>query len=675
MTDSPRQPWLHRLILSVDGPVTVVSDAAGGLDAPGAGVLADDRRVVSRLDLRLGGRSPEPLAASAVGASSEHWLSAPHLGDDGPDPTVEVLRERTVDGDGVHEVITLRSRATRTIRTELELFLAGDGADLAQVKRGTAAGTALPVRVIRGAGTPEWGQDAGPDAGQGGAQDAAQDPAQDVGEDAAQDAVAARFGWGDERHHVVVTLDPHPQQATRDGEGLRLRWALEVAPAATWRLRLRIGVLRLAGTAFDAGPGSGLADWDPEVIAGSVADPTLAQTVRTGLTDLRHLLLTDPDGPDAPDGRRDLVAAAGTPWYLTLFGRDALWTARMMLPLSPSLARGTLRALARRQADHDDEDSGAEVGKILHEVRRTTYASGTMRLPTVYFGTVDATPLWVTLLVESWRAGLPDADVAALRPTLDGALSWMRGAAERSPDGLLRYVDGTGHGLSNQGWKDSGDSMRRADGSIAPAPIALVEAQAYAVQAARGAADLLDAVDGSGGAPWRAWADALSDLVRERFWVGPDHDRYLAMALDAQGRTVDGVGSNMGHVLGTGVLSAPEAALVVRRLMRPDLLREFGIGTLSSDNPAYNPIGYHTGSVWTHDTAAAMLGMAAEGYPDEAREVATRLLRLSAGTGYRLPELVGGESVLGVPVPYPAACRPQAWAAASAAALLQVLTG
>ena len=200
------------------------------------------------------------------------------------------------------------------------------------------------------------------------------------------------------------------------------------------------------------------------------------------LADLAGLLLADPDAP------ADVFAAAGSPWFLTLFGRDSLWTARMTLPFGTDLARGTLHTLARRQGTSTEPSTGEEPGKILHEVRRSTYAdpSSHLHLPPVYFGTVDATPLWVCLLHDAWRWGLPDADIVALAPHLDRALAWQAASVERSPDGLLRYVDESGHGLANQGWKDSGDSMRRRDGSIAPAPIALVETQAYAVQAARG---------------------------------------------------------------------------------------------------------------------------------------------------------------------------------------------
>ena len=265
--------------------------------------------------------------------------------------------------------------------------------------------------------------------------------------------------------------------------------------------------------------------------------------------------------------------------------------------------------------------------------------------------------------------------VRELRPPLMAALGWIRRAAETADDGFLRYLDATGTGLSNQGWKDSGDAMRRRDGSIAEAPIALVETQAYAVAAASGAADLVESVLGEPGGDLRAFARGLADRVRERFWVRDAHGPYLAMALDRHGEPVDGVASNMGHVLGTGTLTAEESDRVTARLTSPDLLGPFGIGTLGRANPAYNPIGYHTGSVWTHDTAICALGMVRDGHGTAAAAVLRALVEASPQVGFRLPELFGGSADSGLPVPYPASCRPQAWSAASAAALVGATLG
>ncbi|WP_010145961.1 amylo-alpha-1,6-glucosidase [Serinicoccus profundi] len=343
-------------------------------------------------------------------------------------------------------------------------------------------------------------------------------------------------------------------------------------------------------------------------------------------------------------------------------------------PQPPRAGRIGARAAILTGETHDLA-TAAEVGKILHEVRRASFEDHEIALPPLYYGTVDATPLWICLLHDTWRFGLPTEGLREFLPTLQAALGWMERSVAQSTDGLLRYLDDSGHGLSNQGWKDSGDAMRRADGSIAPAPIALLEAQGYAVEAARGAARLLEALGEGDPAGWRSWADALAGRVRDHFWVGSGEEAYLAMALDRDGRPVDGVGSNMGHVLETGLLTEEESARVVRRLMRPDLLTPFGVATLSADNPAYNPLGYHTGSVWTHDTAIALRGLVATGHRAEADIVIEALLRLAQAVDGRFPELTSGEPLGSTAVPYPASCRPQAWSAATAGVLMTAAVG
>ncbi|MEO6653972.1 MAG: glycogen debranching N-terminal domain-containing protein [Ilumatobacteraceae bacterium] len=618
------QPWLHDYDITVDGPVTIVAERSGDLGAPATGIIVDDRRVVRTLQLFFDDVACVPVASSAVGSISEHWSVARHLGGTGPDPTVEVRRRRAIDALVVTETITVQSRHDQTVSTTMTMLVGGDGADIGHIKMGHDD-------------TPQLVAD------------------------------PERVRWNDERHDTDITARPAPGKVTglREG-GLCLSWPVIIEPSGSVTIELTWTFRRRQETDFDADAGSQSVDWDAEHLADSTRDPRLGELVRVGLTDLRHLTLRDPLAAD------DIVAAAGTPWYLTLFGRDAIWTARLMASHSHALVGGTLRSLARRQAHVADIETAAEPGKILHELRRTSATSERLGLPSLYYGTVDATPLWIALLHDGWQTGMPEREIVELLPNLDAALTWMKHTVEAAPDGLLRYADLSQHGLANQGWKDSADSMRRADGSIAKSPIALIEAQAYAVQAALTAAEL-GAAFGLAMGFWRQWADDLAARVRERFWIGTGDDAYLAMALDGDGQPVDGVASNMGHALGTGILTPDESARVVARLLRPDMLRDFGIGTLSSENPAYNPIGYHTGSIWAHDTAIIATGMARAGFNDEAAIVAERLLRLGAECGYRMPELCGGEAVGRRPVPYPAACRPQAWAAAAAVAVHNIL--
>lgn len=330
-------------------------------------------------------------------------------------------------------------------------------------------------------------------------------------------------------------------------------------------------------------------------------------------------------------------------------------------------------------------------GKILHEVRRaplvlheahTDGPETVVTIPPEYFGTIDATCLWIMLLGDLADAG---HDVSEFDAALDAALEWLAEHADADGDGLLEYRDESGSGLANQGWKDSGDSIRFADGSQADAPIALAEVQGYAHAAALvGSRALAARGDEAGARRWRTWASDLAARFRARFWVSDAVGRYPALALDAAKRPVDGCASNMGHLLGTGILDADEAATVVARLTGPDMFSGYGIRTMSTTNAAYWPLSYHVGSVWTHDTAWCIDGMRREGHLDAARTVASGLLRAAAGFDDRLPELFGGhpapghtgggEPVCWPPHPYPASCRPQAWAAASAAVILDALT-
>lgn len=390
-------------------------------------------------------------------------------------------------------------------------------------------------------------------------------------------------------------------------------------------------------------------------------DDRLTRWTARALGDLDALRLTLTALPD------DEFVAAGAPWFFTLFGRDAIWTARMLLPLGPEIAAGTLRVLASLQGTKVDVDTAEQPGKIMHELRRSETVVEQFSLPPLYYGTIDATPLWISLLHDAWRWGMPREQVEALLPNLERALTWMRDFGDADGDGLLEYIDETGRGLANQGWKDSGDSVQWRDGTLAKGPIALCEVQAYAYEAAIDGAELLEAF-GRDGTPWRAWAERLRVVFRERFWIDdPDGTPYPAIALDAEKRPVDTVTSNLGHLLGTGLLDEPESAVVAARLGSPELDSGFGLRTMSTDSAGYWPLSYHGGSVWTHDTAIAITGLRAGGFDEPAASLTEGLLRAAVGFDYRMPELHSGESEM--LVPYPAACRPQAWSAAAAIAL------
>ena len=400
-------------------------------------------------------------------------------------------------------------------------------------------------------------------------------------------------------------------------------------------------------------------------------DSRLAATVHRSLVDLRHLLLTDPLDPT------DVFAAAGSPWYLTLFGRDSIWAARMSLPFGTELARGTLRALARRQGTRTDVASAQEPGKILHEVRRTVFVDpGNFALPPVYYGTVDATPLWVCLLHDAWRWGLAPADVVELRPALEGALGWMRRAARE----LARRAAALPRRLRHRPEQPGLEGLRRRDAhrrrhhrrrarSRSSRPRRMPSRRRWVPPTCSRRSSARTAPPGGPGPSTSP--TGCGPASGSTGPAGPGSP----WPWTATAASVDGVGSNMGHALGTGMLRPAESARVAATLGAPDMLGPLGVRTLSAANPAYNPLGYHTGSVWTHDTAICAHGLARSGHPGEAARAVAALVDVAAASGYRWPELFGADPVGGRPAPYPASCRPQAWAAASAGLIVSTVLG
>jgi glycogen debranching enzyme len=346
----------------------------------------------------------------------------------------------------------------------------------------------------------------------------------------------------------------------------------------------------------------------------------------------------------------------------------------MMLPLGTDLALGTLRVLARRQGAKTDPETGEAPGKIMHELRRSDVTLGG-RLPAAYYGTIDATLLWISLLHDAWRWGAAPAAIAGLLPHLEAALSWLSDHADADGDGFLEYLDLTGRGLANQGWKDSGDAVRGHDGRLAAPPIALAEVQGYAYRAALDGAALLDAFDRPGGDRWRSWAAAMATRFRAAFWV--EQGRYPALALDRDKRPVDSLTSNIGHLLGTGMLTGEEESRVAAALADPAMSGGYGLRTMSSDDRGFAPLSYHCGSVWAHDTAIVTAGLARGGFAAEALTLIDGLLSAAEAFGFRLPELYGGDArtELSRPVAYPAACHPQAWSAAGSVLVLQSWLG
>lgn len=618
------QPFLHAQEVVLAAPTQCWFAADGAMGAAAIhGVVVSDVRVIGGLDYLIAGESGEHVGTERLGAGTAR-IDHLHRQLDGPgaDPDVRSRLDRTARIDGMDDRLTLTSRLSEPITTTVIARLRADLSPMDGVKAGLAGVLGGGIHVDGSGAT--W---------------------TDGTVSARLDAPGARLGVADNllelTWHVLIPA----------GGSVSVGWGV----SATDSSAVVIGV--------DAP-----APWAGARVTAD--DRRLERWVETALDDLAALRLTTTHAPGEP------FFAAGAPWFFTLFGRDSLWAARMMLPLGTEIAASTLRALASLQGTALDPSIAEAPGKIMHELRR-----GELRLPgegivlpPLYYGTHDATPLWVCLLHDAWRWGMPEAQVESLLPALEAALGWMRDFGDADGDGLLEYIDETQRGLANQGWKDSGDSIQWADGRLAEGPIALVEVQAYAYEAAMHGADLLDHFGREGGDTWRAWAAALHERFHASFWLEDAAGRYLAIALDAAKRPVDAVASNAGHVLGTGLLSPAQARAVATRLVGDDLSSGFGLRTMSTTAAGYWPLGYHGGSVWAHDTAIAISGLTREALTEQADILIAGLLAAADGFDSRMPELHSGDSGTR-PLPYPASCRPQAWSAASSIVVLSSLLG
>jgi glycogen debranching enzyme len=615
-----RQPLLHDAVVTFRAPAQAWSRSDGSMGAGAIdGVYVSDVRVLRGLDVTVDGSTPEHIATLQDAADRSRFVSLLRgIDAPGADPDVRGELSREVMPSGARHTFTISSRLTRpataTIRVALEPAL-----DEVQVVKSGMLGDA-PAPLIDG----------------------------------------ERATWGADG--IAVVLRAAGAELRETTGAITAEWTVEVPPQGA--VSIAIDLQATDEHAVVAAP-KGPPQWTTPVT--ETADDRLRRWVARSLSDLDALRLTTTSAPDFP------FVAAGAPWFFTLFGRDALWVARFLVPLGSDIPIGTLRSLAALQGTTTDPETAEQPGKILHELRRGEFSipGESLVLPPRYFGTVDATALWICLLADLHKAGHPLEELREFAPALEAALTWMRDFGDSDGDGLLEYIDETGHGLSNQGWKDSGDSVQWRDGTLAEGPLALCEVQAYAVEAALGGADLLEALGGDG-TPWREWAKKVTDAFRASFWVETPEGRYPAIALDGTKRAVDTLTSNIGHLLGTGLLDAAESRVVAAHLTSPALSSGYGLRTLSTAASGFWPLGYHVGSVWTHDTAIAIRGLVAEGFHAEAAELTEGLLRAAVAFDYRIPELYSGDAATDVPapVPYPAACRPQGWSAASAIAVL-----
>jgi len=600
------------------------------------GLFFRDTRFVSRFVVELDGVTLEPLSTSSSAPYTTTFVTRrpPRAGL--ADSTLLVLRRRYV-GNGMLEEIEVRNLGREMAGISLDLVVEADFADLFEVKESR-------VR-----------------------------PREGIAHSVVDGGWRAVYRRGGGSRGVTVTAAGAPV-VRADGLG----WQVVVPPGGAWGTSVQVvpsidGVevpaLYRVGQPVEASePAAQLAAWLRENPAVRTGDERLAAMLATAAEDLGALRMFDPEHPERA------VVAAGVPWFMTLFGRDALLTSWMLLPLDTSLALGTLQTLAGLQGQRVDPLSEEQPGRILHEVRSGLGTPAALGGGNVYYGSVDATPLFVMVLGELRRWGLASAEVEVLLPHADRALDWIEHYGDRDGDGFVEYQRATDRGLVNQGWKDSFDAIVFAEGRLAEPPIALAEVQGYVYAAYLARAHFArERADRSTARHWAVKAAALKTRFNEAFWLA---DRgYYALALDRDKRPVDSLTSNMGHCLWTGIVEQSRAASVARHLMSPEMFSGFGVRTLASSMAAYNPMSYHNGSVWPHDNGIIAAGLMRYGFVAEAQRIALAMVDAADAFGGRLPELFCGfdRGEFTTPVPYPTSCSPQAWSAATPLHLLRTL--
>ena len=644
--------------------LVLLSDPFGDIhpDTRGLGLYQADTRILSAWALRIDGARPTVLRADTGGADEGViQLTNPEVRRDledkiEPDRVLErqslaISRHRRL-GSAFHERVTIVNHAGHDERITIDLVVDADAADIFEVRgyQRAARGETMPIAVR-------------------------------------EDRVSFAYRGLDgliRRTHVALPVADSVGEAPDDPANpgaVRFRWRRRLEPGASESLELVVWSDTTTTPGDDPFPPLPTIDpaadherpplgWTDRAASLDSDNELFDRLLARGLADLTLLTCRGPD-----PGERFI--AAGVPWFTTLFGRDSILAAYEALPFRPEIAPAVLGVLAARQAVRDDPWRDAQPGKILHELRDGEMARAGELPYDTYYGSVDATPLWLILLGETHDWTGDDALVDRLWPNAMAALEWIDRYGDSDGDGFVDYQRRSERGLLNQGWKDSGDGIRDRAGGRVEAPIALAEVQGYVFDAKRRLAKL---------ARRRGDAELASRLEREAvelqarfeaaFWV--DDLECYAMAIGAGGRKADAIASNIGHCLWTGIVSAERAPAIIRHLTGPALDSGWGIRTLSAGLPGFTPLGYHTGSVWPHDTAIAAAGLDRYGRDAEADDLTRRLFEAALTfPDIRLPELFCGfaRADVDAPVPFPVACTPQAWAAAAPLLLLRTMLG
>ncbi|MFJ4172052.1 glycogen debranching N-terminal domain-containing protein [Paenarthrobacter sp. NPDC089714] len=611
----------------VEGSSFCISQISGDIhpDFP-HGLFQEDTRIVSLWTLAVNGQQLEALAAELEEPYRAHFAGRVPRADGVADSSLIVERLREV-GRGLLEQIVVKNYSSRPVECVVSVTVAADFADLFEVKE---------ARVQR-----PWQQT----------------------RHMSSDTLTIRALWGGLQKGIAVRAPG----AEITPEALIYR---SIVPArGHWSATLTVSPVISAGSPSassyehpdpkeTAPRNKRWKEWVDKIPVVQVGNRAIERTLRRSYDDLGSLRVEDPDHPER------VVVAAGAPWFMALFGRDSLMASIMAMAVDPSLALGTVQTLADRQGKTVDPATEEEPGKILHEVRFDVSTSLALGGKSAYYGSIDATPLFVIVLGEVSRWGFASETINALLPHADRALDWIRDFGDKDGDGFVEYERLNDRGLINQGWKDSWDGISFADGRLAEAPIALCEVQGYVYGAYMARAWMAQANgDTDYAADLQDRALKLKKRFNERFWL-PERG-YYAVALDRDKRPVDACTSNIGHCLWNGIVEQEKAGLVAARLMSPEMFSGWGVRTLATDMGAYNPASYHNGSVWPHDNAIVQAGLLRYGFVEPAQRISTALLDAADFSGGRLPELFCGfpRGEFAAPVPYPTACSPQAWAA------------
>jgi glycogen debranching enzyme len=633
------------LVKILDGNTFVVSDERGDIEASltdPTGLFSFDTRFLSTWVLTVNGQRLNPLSVDDVQYFETRFFLVPGTGTVYVDSKLSVIRRRAV-GNGFHEELTVLNHDDEPADLTIRIDAGCDFADLFEVKdalekKGTYATRVVDGRLVLGYRRKTF--------------------ARETEISASGPTRVDKKGFT-----FRVRIEPHGEWATQ----------LDVvtAPIASSHKHERPKVAR-KGRRGPSKMEANLARWIDDAPRVECDWDPLKSTYRRSLVDLAALRFS----PPIAGGRA--LPAAGLPWFMTMFGRDSIFTSLQALPFTPELAATTLRTLGDWQGTRVDDFRDEDPGRILHEIRYGELPAFEERPHSPYFGAADATPLYVVLLdeYERWTGDRPL--VRDLEFEARAALSWIDEYADLRGDGYVWYKRRNEEtGLENQCWKDSWDSISFRDGSLPGFPRATCELQGYAYDAKMRGARLARLV-------WKdeAFAERLeheaADLKRRfnrDFWI-PD-DEYFALALDPDGKQVDALASNNGHLLWSGIVDKSKAKAVVRHLMGPRLFSGWGVRTLAEGDGRYNPIGYHVGTVWPFDCSFIAWGLRRYGFKQEAAQIAAGILDAADFFDGRLPEAFGGyeRSLTKYPVQYPTACSPQAWSTGAPLLLLRTMLG